>query len=463
MVGRDTITDHGKETSELVAERSSPPGLRVVSPLEIHRPLARAEALLAYLEDGLTRKIPVPGRVWALHIYNETEDGVHYSLQPADDISNQGDACTDDICRAIVLACNLYLETGSVRAARLARRWATFLSHVELKDRPGVFAPFIFADGRLNIGGFNSRPPSKWAQGNVARAYAHLWQAFDDANAEEGFWRVFRKSTPDLKATANRVEGDLTAYEACAASGDHRSAQLLEQRIRHDVDRIVANCEPAGYFSDFRQGAEPRGLNGTVQLWGYHQLMSVARAARLLDRPDWLRPCIRTVERLIDPLLDCVFPILPYAWPVDAQGHPLAWPRTSLRWVGTAYHVSSLVAGLAELYLSTGDEGHAQRGVRIAGWLLGDNPAHESMYHPTYGGCYDGIIDGRLNRNMGAESSIEAGRAELFRYHCESGLAITDGGRARSLRSEPKELPSAHQMMSARRDSVTKPVARGGS
>lgn len=403
--------DLARRARPLIAPRTSPA-------------LARAERILAYLEDGLTRRLPVPGTVWALRIYNETDDGVHYSLQPADDISNQGDACTDDICRAIVLACEIYLETGSRRAARLARRWSTFLHHVEIRDRPGIFAPFIFADGHLNIGGFNSRPPSKWVQGNVARAYAHLWRAFGDSSAETGFWRTRRKSTPDLKAVANRVEGDLTALEVCERAGDRHARGRLERRITHDVERIVANREAPGYFSDFRHGAEPPYLRGTVQLWGYHQLMAVARASRLLDRPDWLRPCISTVESLIDPILERVFPNVPYAWPVDDDGRPLAWPDSPNRWSGTAYHVSSLVAGLAELHLATGDDGYAQRAVCIADWLLGDNPASVSMYHPRLGGCYDGVRGDQVNHNLGAESSIEAGRAELFRYRCESATLL---------------------------------------
>jgi hypothetical protein len=243
----------------------------------------------------------------------------------------------------------------------------------------------------------------------------------------EKFWEVVRVATPDLKAVANRVEGDLTAYETCLAAADDKGAGDLESRIRHDVERIIGNCLPAGYFADYRRGAEPRRLRETVQLWGYHQPLAVARAARLFAEPAWLAACVRTVETLIDPLLDKVFPIVPHAWPVDGLGHPLAWPDESVRWSGTAYHVSSLVAGLTELYLATGDRSYGERAIRIADWLLGENPAGESMYHPILGGCYDGMTDGAINRNLGAESSIEAGRAELFRYRCEHALAESDG------------------------------------
>jgi hypothetical protein len=311
------------------------------------------------------------------------------------------------------------------------------LPYVEISNRPGVYAPFVFADGRLNIGGFNSRPPSKWAQGNVARAWSRVWQTFGDSDAEERFWQVQRKSTPDLKAIANRVDADLTAYEASVDARDVRATQELRPRITRDVERVLAHREPAGYFSDFCGSATPRRLVGTVQLWGYHQLAAVARAARLLWRPDWLHPCVDTVETLVDPLLETVFPTIPYAWPVDRDGHPLAWPENFGRWAGTAYHVSSLVAGLTELYRATGEEGYAERVIRIADWLRGENPAGESMYHPLHGGCYDGMVDGRINRNMGAESSIEAGRAELCRFLCEGGQncgyeeRVVDGAHTR--------------------------------
>jgi len=82
-----------------------------------------------------------------------------------------------------------------------------------------------------------------------------------------------------LKAIANRVDGDLTAYEICLETVDVRGAQTLRPRITHDVERILAHRHPAGYFADFRRGAEPRRLKYTVQLWGYHQLLAVAKPA----------------------------------------------------------------------------------------------------------------------------------------------------------------------------------------
>jgi hypothetical protein len=85
---------------------------------------------------------------------------------------------------------------------------------------------------------------------------------------------------------------------------------------------------------------------------------------------------------------------------------------------------SNPAASEPQLYLATGGRGYAQRAIRIADWLVGDNPAGESMYHPRLGGCYDGILGHRINRNLGAESSIEAGRAELFRSWCEADRSL---------------------------------------
>jgi hypothetical protein len=91
---------------------------------EISAAQERIDRLLRYLDDSLTRRLPVPRTVWALRIYNETEDGESYTLQPADDISEQGDACVDDVCRAMVLACDVQRETGRACMRRSPSRAA---------------------------------------------------------------------------------------------------------------------------------------------------------------------------------------------------------------------------------------------------------------------------------------------------------------------------------------------------
>ena len=76
-----------------------------------------------------------------------------------------------------------------------------------------------------------------------------------------------------------------------------------------------------------------------------------------------------------------------------------------------AYGVGSVVEGYLALADATGEPRYAVFAGLTAGWFLGANPARLSMYDEKTGRTFDGI-DGptplKVNRNAGAESTIEA-------------------------------------------------------
>jgi multiple sugar transport system substrate-binding protein len=76
-----------------------------------------------------------------------------------------------------------------------------------------------------------------------------------------------------------------------------------------------------------------------------------------------------------------------------------------------AYGIGSIVNGYLALAETNNDPRYAVFAGLAANWFLGDNPARLSMYDEKNGRTFDGI-DGptplRLNRNSGAESTIEA-------------------------------------------------------
>jgi hypothetical protein len=75
-----------------------------------------------------------------------------------------------------------------------------------------------------------------------------------------------------------------------------------------------------------------------------------------------------------------------------------------------AYGTQVITAGFWALYQATGEEQYARYAGLTAAWLLGNNMAGVSMYDAESGRVFDGI-DGptpfRVNRNAGAESTIE--------------------------------------------------------
>lgn len=74
-----------------------------------------------------------------------------------------------------------------------------------------------------------------------------------------------------------------------------------------------------------------------------------------------------------------------------------------------AYGIRPMVWSALQAYEVTGRKKYARLAGKLAGWFFGNNPAGAPMYSPETGRCYDGIIGaGEVNRNSGAESTIEA-------------------------------------------------------
>jgi hypothetical protein len=81
--------------------------------------------------------------------------------------------------------------------------------------------------------------------------------------------------------------------------------------------------------------------------------------------------------------------------------------------------VSTLVAGLEELYRLTHAPSYRDLALACAAWLDGNNPAGLPLYDAGTGRCADGVTAGRPSPHCGAESAIEAGFMELTRHHVQ--------------------------------------------
>jgi len=74
-----------------------------------------------------------------------------------------------------------------------------------------------------------------------------------------------------------------------------------------------------------------------------------------------------------------------------------------------AYGVRCVAVGLIRLYEQTGDKKYAIMAGLAASWFTGNNNASKPMYNADTGWGYDGLeSDDNVNRNAGAESTIEA-------------------------------------------------------
>src|SRR5206468_4750133 len=131
--------------------------------------------------------------------------------------------------------------------------------------------------------------------------------------------------------------------------------------------------------------------------WGSTQTFALARAGKQLNRPEWVESARREANtfyaRLLAGEMVSEWGVLPSSYPQIAYG------------------IDSMTQGLLAVYGATGDDKYAHLAGLTAGWFYGNNSAGFAMYDPATGRGYDGLMgpsEFRVNRNSGAESTIEA-------------------------------------------------------
>ncbi|MGB7805681.1 MAG: hypothetical protein WBM72_08760, partial [Actinomycetota bacterium] len=79
----------------------------------------------------------------------------------------------------------------------------------------------------------------------------------------------------------------------------------------------------------------------------------------------------------------------------------------------TPYDVTSTVFSLDRLAAATGEERWTALAQDARAWFDGSNTAGAPVYDRARGRVADGIDEGRISENSGAEANIEAGGALL--------------------------------------------------
>jgi multiple sugar transport system substrate-binding protein len=145
----------------------------------------------------------------------------------------------------------------------------------------------------------------------------------------------------------------------------------------------------------------------TWHAWGSRSTAALAEAAIVLNRPDFAAAARREADALWGRfLLAGQVPAAIASGPTNsaAAGTTEWFPQI-------AYGIGPIVEGYLALADATGEREYAVFAGLAAAWFVGANPARVNMYDETTGRTFDGI-DGpaplRVNRNSGAESTIEA-------------------------------------------------------
>ena len=342
-----------------------------------------------------------PVRVVAL--YADAPD-YRPSGSPARD-GYEGIASVDDAARAAIVYLRAYEETGDARTGDEAQGLLRFVASMEQGD--GEFVNFIDAQGRLNRDAPSSHKSLSywaarglWALGEGVRVFAHreperltgLRGALERAEArmarEVDAGRLLGGSAT---ATSEALLGLLALQRAepraARAALAARTAELLVP-----LSAGSASLAPWGARLD-RPGA-------AWHAWGARSTAALASAAVVLDRPDFLVAARQEADGLWSRFL------------LAGQFASEVAPDGTAKWFPQiAYGVSPVVEGYLAIAEATGERKYAVLAGLAGAWLLGANSAVAVMYDERTGRAFDGI-DGpspaEVNRNSGAESTIES-------------------------------------------------------
>jgi len=342
-----------------------------------------------------------------------------YSEAPAfgwDDAPGEGIAALDDVARAALVYLTFWETTGDGRALARARAALNFALALDAGDG-AFFNFFLDYDGTINRGGITSRDGFDWwacrALHALARGYA-TFLPLDPPYAAR--LRAAYLATEALLAARVGVVGRFTTAHGLPAPAwlpaDSAALSALAVIALADFqasapnerthDLIVALADGLCAFQLGGPGAFPWGLHPHSlaapfpwHAWGSHEAQALARAGRLLGRPDWIASARREVDGF-------------FAWQL-LQGHVHALSPLPESSGQQAYGINCLVQAALECHHATGDPAYARLAGLHASWFTGNNSAAQPTYDPATGRGHDGIDrDGAVSPHAGAESTIEA-------------------------------------------------------
>ena len=326
----------------------------------------------------------------------------------------EGITAVDDVARAALVYLRYYEQFGGEENLEKAKKALKFVLHMQAED--GQFYNFIYDDHTINRDGRTSLKSFDYWAIRAIRAMSYGYKLFISRDQEfAGQLRNAVEMTfPHIEKwmdskgqyiltfpvniplwlinnagdqSSELVLGLIDFYDA---TGDDRA----QEYIRKLTDCLVKFQISKGEYS----GAHLSWQN-LWHAWGAHHVQAIARAYKLFKEENWLVSINAGAKFYSKIVLDGHINELEFitADSVNVKKFPQI-----------AYGIHAMTSGLMEAFLVTGDEEYRESMLSALQWFSGQNAANVVMYDSTTGRTFDGIDENGVNRNSGAESTIEA-------------------------------------------------------
>jgi hypothetical protein len=325
----------------------------------------------------LGRAVPFAGpHALAIAVYS---DGENRPIR-AQQAGYEGVACVDDAARALELYCDIWKATAAPWALRWCEGLLDFI--LAMQDSDGRWLNFILDwDGAPNHEARTSVAGGDFWQARALLALARAAQLIDNGRIGD----ALQRGLPHVVEAAG-VPSDVRALHIRTALTllETRDDRRLRTTLGAWTD-AVAGCRDGDVLMN--SPAE----RGAPHLWAHIQEGVLVDAGVRLGREDLVAIGCRSAELVFRRVVMSGFDL----------------PRTQ------PYDVASAVYVLARIADVTGAPRYAALAGMARSWFDGRNRAGQPVYDRSAGRVGDGVEDGRVSSNSGAEANIVGAQALL--------------------------------------------------
>ena len=303
------------------------------------------------------------------------------------DIPNRKEGyCTDDVARAFIVAVAASAHAGQrADALALGHTYLAFLHDAQMAD--GRFHNFMsYARTWLDdVGTPDSNGRAIWALGyGMRHAPRDSWRQICRALVERSLPHVLSFAFPRSRAYA--AIGLVHAFEALG-----RRDPVIEATLRSIGSGLVASHAA-------ERAADWDWFEGAMTYDNARLSEALIRIGTVLDNRNFLIVGLETFAFYESVTIEngCYVPIGNAGWYV--RGGRRA------RYAQQPLEAASLVDAALAAGAATGDQRYQRLAECGLEWFYGRNSRDAVMAHG--GGCFDGLEELGVNRNMGAESTL---------------------------------------------------------
>lgn len=363
-------------------------------------------------EAGKHKKIP---RVNLSHLFRLTDDFgiIQFAQLSLPDLSSG--YTVDDNARALIAACSCYDELGKVfktnsadkRKGELLKRIEIYLHFIGfVLGEDGLFYNYVKPDRTIDLE-LNQKENLEDANGRT------LWALAVTAATDSLSESIKQKALSLLK---KRMEHSLI-FESPRASAFYVKGLCLLLKNSKKIDG--KDCKEISVRLCDRLVSLYREVATEEWQWFETYLTysnAVLPEALLLGHGETgNNEYLETGMKTLDFLIGQTFLKGIYA-PIGQDGwHHKTGERRYFD--QQPEDVSAMACALRTAYTITGKETYRKLMYEAFNWFLGDNSLKQVVYDRATGGCYDGLGEGQINLNQGAESTTAYLLARLAIQH----------------------------------------------